>query len=622
MTDTLPEAAAEKPTIHLMDDTLASRVAAGEVVERPASVIKELIENSIDAGAHSVRVEIIRGGVALIKVDDDGTGMSRADLALCAKNHATSKIEKFEDLYERRSMGFRGEAIPSIASVSHMTISTRRARDIEGSCIIFHGGEEEELRTAGCSPGTHIEVRELFYNTPARRQFLKSAETEAAHAEHQVRLHALAFPNMRFAFVQEGDVVFDVASTPNLRHRIAELFGQELAGKLLRLRPNHANGVQVTGYILPLSEARRNKRLQYIFLNGRPIEDKNILRAIRDGFGGFPTGLHPGFFLYLDIEPALVDVNVHPAKREVRFRRLSDVISAVIDSVAGTLAEHARAEHSSASDASPSAPPAPEQPVPHVEPAPHHDSEAPPVASHRLSETPKQEPPPDAFLPPLRLVIEPEQQELKLPPSQRTPHSAAKEDSSNFPFHFWGILPDRFAVFENSEGLVVLSVTSARERIIFESLVEQNKRPVMTQQLLTPAFVELDARDAAVVKELLPLFARAGFRVALFGAKTLRVEGIPSLLKLREIDSFVADMIGSFSAGEVRLKRSRNPFELFAGRMATACARRENISAWLENPVPLLRELLRCDIPYCTPSGKPTMIPLPISELKRRFQAL
>ena len=607
-----------------MDDTLASRVAAGEVVERPASVIKELVENSIDAGARSVRVEIIRGGSALIKVDDDGDGMSRADLALCAKNHATSKIEKFEDLYERRSMGFRGEAIPSIASVSHMTISTRRPRDIEGSCIIFHGGEEEELRAAGCSPGTHIEVLELFYNTPARRQFLKSAETEAAHAEHQVRLHALAFPNMRFAFVQEGGVVFDVASTPDLRHRIAELFGQELAEKLLRLRPVHANGVRVTGYILPLNEARRNKRLQYIFLNGRPIEDKNILRAIRDGFGGFPTGLHPGFFLYLDIEPALVDVNVHPAKREVRFRRLSDVISAVIDSVAGTLADRARAEHPAAPLPSPAAPPSPAQPLPHAAPVPPPSSAAPPAAPPRPAESPEQEPPPpDAFLPPLRLVIEPEQQELELPPGRRTPRSAAKEEGSpDFPFHFWGILPDRFAVFQNSEGLVVLSVTSARERIIFESLVAQNKHPVMTQQLLTPAFVELDARDAAVVKELLPLFARAGFRVTLFGAKTLRVEGIPSLLNLREIDSFVADMIASFSAGEVRLKRSRNPFELFAGRMATACARRENISAWLENPLPLLRNLLRCDIPYCTPSGKPTMIPLPISELKRRFRAL
>lgn len=616
MTQHSDETGTEQPTIHLMDDALASRVAAGEVVERPASVIKELVENSIDAGAHSVRVEIARGGVALIKVDDDGGGMSRVDLALCTKSHATSKITRFEDLYEQRSMGFRGEALPSIAAVSHMTISTRRARDVEGSCIISHGGEEEELRATGCSPGTHIEVRELFYNTPARRKFLKSTETENAHAEHQVRLHALAFPNMRFAFVNESGVAFDVAATQNPRQRIGEFFGQELAEKLLRLRPTLANGVHVTGFILPLNEARRNRRLQYIFLNGRPIEDKNILRAVRDGFGGFPTGLHPVFFLNLDIEPALVDVNVHPAKREVRFRRLSDVVSAVIESVAGTLADHARDDRTSGKEPRFSTDPPPP-------PADHADSPADPGdAATRRHEAPPETEPPSATLPPLRLVNDPEQQELELPPAEKTSRTAEPKAAADFPFRFWGLLPDRFAVFENSEGLVVLSATAARERIIFEQLVGQHKQPVMTQQLLSPVFTELDARDAAVVKELLPLFARAGFRVGLFGAKTLRVEGVPGFLKLDEVDVFVADMIKTFSVGEVRLKRTRDPFELFAGRIAISCARREDTSAWLQNPLQLLHELLRCDIPYCTPRGKPTMIPLPLSEVKRRFQAL
>ncbi len=621
MTEQPCDTAAEQPTIHLMDDVLASRVAAGEVVERPASVIKELIENSIDANAHSVRVETARGGIALIKVDDNGTGMSRADLALCMKNHATSKITKFEDLYDRRSMGFRGEALPSIASVAHMSISTRRAGDVEGSCVVSHGGEEEEMRVAGCSPGTHIEVRELFYNTPARRRFLKSIDTESAHNEHQVRLHALAFPGMRFAFVNEGGIVFDVAATPDLRHRIAAFFGQEIAAKLLRLRPTLNNGVRVTGYILPLNEARRNRRLQYIFLNGRPIEDKNILRAVRDGFGGFPTGLHPGFFLYLDMEPALVDVNVHPAKREVRFRRLGDVISAVMEAVSGTLADHARGEETGSSGVQTESPvsSAPEPPAPPVSAPGERGSTA--SAKTPTDATQGDEPPPRGMLPPLRLVIEPQQQELEIPPPQKDAPTADKQ-STNLPFRFWGMLPDRFAVFENAEGLVVLSVAAARERIVFEQLVAQNKKPVMTQQLLTPVFVELDARDAAVVKDLLPLFTRAGFRVALFGAKTLRVEGVPVFLKLDEVDLFVSDMIRAFSVGEVRLKRSRDPFELFAVRLAISYVKRENFAPWLADPSLLLRELLRCDIPYCTPRGKPTMIPLPLSELKRRFQAL
>lgn len=620
MTETPLETSDEQPTIHLMDDALASRVAAGEVVERPASVIKELVENSIDAGARSVRVEIARGGVAFIKVDDDGVGMSRADLALCMKSHATSKIIKFEDLYERCSMGFRGEALSSVASVSHMTISTRRARDVEGSCIVSHGGDEEELRAAGCSPGTHIEVHDLFYNTPARRKFLRRVETENAHAEHQVQLHALAFPNIRFAFVNENGTTFDVAPTSDLRHRIAEFFGKDFAEKLLRLRPVLANGVRVTGYILPLNEARRNRRVQYIFLNNRPIEDKNILRAVRDGFGGLPTGLQPVCFLYLDIEPALVDVNVHPAKREVRFRRLSDVISAVIDSVVSTLADHARAEQTSVSSLQTSSV-AVESP--HVFPgtaAPSKDEEHGPSQNQSIGI--QERVPQRAILPPLKLVIEPEQQELDLPATQHLPQSTEKELSSDFPFRFLGILPGHFVVFENSEGLVVLSTSSARERIVFEHLVAQNKYPVETQQLLSPSFVELDARDAAVVKDLLPLFTRAGFRVVLFGSKTLRVEGVPSFLRLSDVDQFVADMIRAFSVGEVRLKSSRDPFELFAIRMAAAYVKRENLSVWLEAPLSLLRELLHCDIPYCTPRGKPTMIPLPLSELKRRFQAL
>ena len=598
----------EDSTIRRMSETLASQVAAGEVVERPASVVKELVENSIDAQARAIRVEITRGGIASIKVQDDGAGMSRADLALCLERHATSKLTTYEDLFNIRQMGFRGEALPSIASVAQMSITTRRRQDIEGFRLESNGGELTEIRSAGCPPGTEIEVRELFYNTPVRRKFLKSEDTQASHVEQQLRLHALAFPDIRFTFIRDGGTIFDTAATTDLRHRIAEFFGRDNAQKLLRIRPTTGMGIRVEGYLMPLTDARRNRRLQYIYLNSRPIEDKMLTRAVRDGYGGFPTGLQPGYFLYLEVEPALVDVNVHPAKREVRFRRPADITSAVMDAVSATLTDHARGETTSLVPAKPDTP---------------------------SGGTPASVPPPDEeaspIRPALRLVVEPQQQELGIP-AQPSPSSPAQgpvapagrpaEDSDTPAFRHLGNIHGQYALFENAEGLVLLSMRAARERIVFERIVSANKSSIPSQQLLTPAMVELDTRDVGLVKDLQPLFLQAGFRVQFFGERTLRVDSLPIFLSLDKVDDFIAELIEAFSNGETKLKRSRDPYELFAIRLAQRYVMREDMTAWLHHPGQLLHELLHCEIPYCTPRGKPTMIPLSINEIQRRFQAL
>lgn len=325
------------PSIHVMSPTLASQVAAGEVVERPASVVKELVENSLDAGAKFVRVEIRRGGVGMIKVTDDGSGMSRADAELCTKRHATSKLSSLEELFEITHLGFRGEALPSIASVSRFKLCTRQQQDLEGWEIRIDGGLEHEPRSSGVSPGTAIEVADLFYNTPARRKFLKSAETEASHVEHQIRLHALAYPQVRFAYKRDDQLVFDLPATADLRVRISALTDAATAAALIPIETTIGPGISITGFLLPLSEARRTRKGQYVFMNTRPVEDQLINRAIRDGYGGFPTGLHPALFLYMEVEPALVDVNVHPAKKEVRFRRSADVVNTIVEAIANTL---------------------------------------------------------------------------------------------------------------------------------------------------------------------------------------------------------------------------------------------------------------------------------------------
>ncbi|MBR5878992.1 MAG: DNA mismatch repair endonuclease MutL, partial [Akkermansia sp.] len=606
-------------SIHLMSDILASQVAAGEVVERPASVVKELVENSIDAGAHFVKVEIRRGGVSLIKVTDDGCGMSKADVSLCLQRHATSKLVQVEDLFAIRQLGFRGEALPSIASVSHLSVTTRRADAVEGWTLSCEGGVEQPLMNAGCAPGTEISVSNLFFNTPVRRKFLKSDETESGHVEHQVRLHALAFPELRFVFIRDGQQVFDVPATHDLRRRIADFVERETAASLMRIRPTEAPGVRVSGYLMPVSAARRNRRMQYVFLNGRPIEDQIINRAVRDGYGGFPPGLHPALFLYLEVEPALVDVNVHPAKREVRFRRPSEVTLAIMDAVAATLAAHARGEteeDGGTQEETPvSTPVAPEIKAAQVVPAPVVQKfvEMPIRTTPKPVTTPS--PRPTLVLQPL---VTPRQQELDLPPAP-APAAPSPTPAPLPNFRHIGTLHGQYAIFENKEGMVLMSPRAARERIIFERLQESNKRPLVSQRLLVPELLELDTRDMGVAMEVKPQLEQAGFQLSPFGRNTLRVEAVPALLPLRKVSDFVQELLRVFTSGEVRLTRARSPFEPFARQLAKQYAQQEDVASYLRDPLPLLAALLECEIPYCSPGGKSTLLPFSMAELNRRF---
>lgn len=730
--------------IHQMDDVLASQVAAGEVVERPSSVLKELVENSIDAGARCIRVEIRRGGIALIKVTDDGCGMSRVDAELCLRRHATSKLRCAEDLFDIRQLGFRGEALPSIASVSRLLLRTRRAEDIEGIEVRSDGGSEPELCSTGCAPGTEISISDLFYNTPVRRKFLKSEETEAGHIEHQLRLHALAYPQLRFVLVKDGALSFDLPATADLRQRIAGFIGREQAERLIPIHPAQGPGVYVSGYLMPLSEARRNRRMQYVFLNGRPVEDKIITRAIRDGYGGFPTGLHPSLFLYLKVDPGLVDVNVHPAKREVRFRRPSDITLAVLEAIGSTLAAQARCEMTQnglpggseptprAGDADASAKPptrntstltprlvlqslvqprqqhlqwepdagrtrgaasvcaAPSPGNAHREDARQpQDASEPSPGAPLLAAAPKNGArPPDSTSTSRPIsgrdgtadLSRPQQEgdgtsprfeaekfaagdsyasaprnvdsssgsatSAKSRSSSRSHDDRASESRSSeysaepdlgsvsalpmscgyasdvLPrFRYIGCLHGRYLLYENTEGLVLMSPTAARERIIFERLLESNRRPLTSQRLLQPIMLEPDARDWGAVRQLLPHLERSGFIVSLFGQRTLRVDAIPALLPLDDTEAFIDELIDWYARGEGRTRRSRNPFEPFATQLAHQYALQEDSDTWLGQPMPLLVDLLRCEIPYCTPTGKPTLVPLSLSELNRKFQA-
>ena len=337
-----------------MPDALASQVAAGEVVERPASIVKELVENSLDAGSSELRVESQRGGVSLIKVADDGCGMNRADAVLSLERHATSKLREKEGLNAITTLGFRGEALPSIASVSRFRLTTRVEDSVSGTAILVEGGKLQDVSEAGCPPGTTVEVRDLFYNIPARRKFLRSEATETAHVDYQVRLHALSSPATRFVYRKDGRISLDAVATDDRRVRIADLGGREILGDLREVSRLEYPGMAVSGYLGSPNMARKSRKGQYVFLNGRPVEDKVVWRAVAEACRGVvPGDRHPLAWLWLEMDPLLVDVNVHPSKREVRFHRPGDLRALLLEAAGkairgtsgGTVAKSPAAQH-------------------------------------------------------------------------------------------------------------------------------------------------------------------------------------------------------------------------------------------------------------------------------------
>src|SRR5947209_3334422 len=341
---TVPLQSLAMSRIKLLPEILASQVAAGEVVERPASVVKELLENAIDAGAGNIEVGIQRGGISLIRVVDDGCGMDRDDSLLSLERHATSKIRTANDLAAIATLGFRGEALPSIASVSRFRLTTREPDAVAGTEIIVAGGKIETVRDAGEAPGTQIEVRSIFYNLPARRKFLRSENTESRNLEHQLHLQATGHPEIAFAFVRDERVVFHLPAAPSLVDRIRDLHGKDLVDRLLPVEETKNARIRIRGLIGQAGVSRQTRAQQMVFVDGRAVENAVLSAALR---GGYHTavleGQFPVTFLFLDLDPAAVDVNVHPAKREVRFRDPNAVREAIVRCIQQSL-ERGRTE--------------------------------------------------------------------------------------------------------------------------------------------------------------------------------------------------------------------------------------------------------------------------------------
>jgi DNA mismatch repair protein MutL len=581
------------PKIRVLPDILASQVAAGEVVERPASVVKELVENSIDAGAREIRVDMDQGGAALIRVSDDGCGMSREDALMSLERHATSKLRIAGDLAAIRTLGFRGEAVPSIASVSRFRMVTREADSVAGTEILVDGGKIRDVRDAGCAPGTVIEAKSLFFNMPARRKFMRAESTEAAHVEHQLRLHALAAPWVRFRLRRDDREIFDLPAAAKAVERVRNLLGNEMARELIALPMTHGNGISVEGFVLPASHARKGRRHQFVFLNGRPVEDAVISRALAEGFRGAVTdGMHPAAWLWLDLEPTLVDVNVHPAKREVRFHRPLDVREAILEAVMGGLK-----------------PPAPRIPIAI---APNR-VETMPAAALR-PEAPVPLPVASGFHAPQAVL--PAWEELTSVSGEAKPQDALPAQGGGMPdFRIIGMLQNRFVIMESADGLVLFDPKAAKERIFYEGLLRQRDGGPAAQGLLVPVLLELDPRDLdLLLRERLAL-ADAGIEVEAFGGNTVQIRTLPACLGIENPRPFLGAMLDELLHDPVSGAR----FAL--DRLARILAKRA--AAFIEPRLiearPLLAELFTCELPYCTAEGHPTLTEFGMRELERRF---
>ena len=608
--------------IRLLSETVASQVAAGEVVERPASVVKELIENSIDAGARKIDTVIRRGGISLVRVIDDGCGMDRDDALLSLERHATSKIRSAGDLQAVATLGFRGEALPSIASVSRFRLTTREGDAVAGTEIVVNGGKIDIVRDGGEAPGTQVEVRSLFYNLPVRRKFLRSENTESRNIEHQIHLQAIGHSQIGFSLLRDDRMLFQLPAAATLGDRIRDLYGIKLLEQLVEVNGTPSRNVRIDGFIGQAGLSRQTRAQQLVFVNGRAIESAFITAAIREGYHtALMKGQYPVTFLFIELDPATVDVNVHPAKREVRFRDPNAVREAIVHSIQQTLGRGRVAwqEKFRGPLIAPAAIPQKEAPDLKLRP-----DVAAPRETH--GELPHLGPTVAGVVDPGHArVPDTVEQAHRLPilhadstddahALQRSQQIAAQQQ-----FQIIGVLSKLYVLMENADGLVLVDQHAAHERILFEELRRRmEEQGVPTQKLLLPHTFDVPPRDSDWIERNISILQKMGIGIESFGPGTFKIDSLPSFLDVSDPAQFMRKVIDDLkSAGN-----STSPMRLGEEMIAkTVCRHAVKANDPLRYPEieKLIRDLLDCDLPYCCPHGRPTMIQISLTELEKKF---
>ncbi len=576
--------------IQILPDVVANQIAAGEVVERPASVVKELVENSLDARATRVEVAIERGGKRRIRVTDDGVGMGRADALLCLDRHATSKIGTAEDLKGVRTFGFRGEALPSIAAVSRLRLESQEAGEEVGTGISASGGRIGNVEDISRRRGTTVEVRNLFFNAPARAKYLKSVSVEARAVSEAVTSLALANPQVTFLLTSDDRTLLDAPAAPDAAGRIAQTWPGDEAGTLVPLSMS-SGGAEIRGLVQRPDAARPGVRRAYLFVNGRPFRSKALLRAAERGYRTtVPQGARPWLFLYLQVAQGAVDVNVHPAKAEVRFRDDAGVEAAVEEAVRSVLA----GEESAATFEVQLAAPAMEV------------REASGVGA------------PDAE----------EESQMALftagPPAgpsdaDRAPEGALRDEVGAAPTRLWQVLRT-YIIAETRDGLLIVDQHSAHERVMFERLMlafESGGQE--SQRLLFPLTLRLSPAECAQVDDLSGLLARSGFEVEGFGGDTVIVHAVPNPHPYFDAERAFREMIEELTHGSELVRSAKNQHERIAMSFACKGAIKAGQRLSETEMEELFHQLFATELPHHDVHGRPTIIRLSRAELERRF---
>ena len=587
--------------IRLLSSEVASQIAAGEVIERPASVVKELLENSLDAGAKTISISVEEAGKKLIEIADDGSGIPSAELELAASRHATSKLVRSDDLFSIVTLGFRGEALASIGSVSRMTITSRVGSETEGARLIVEGGKSKKPTKVGATVGTIVRVEDLFYNVPARLKFLKADVTERRAIDSLVTRYALAYPEKRFKLSEGKNVALQTAGDGDRRAILAALYGVDVAKQMLEVMAEE-EGYKLTGFISPTSLTRSNRKEITFFINGRWVHEVALSTALLQAYHTLlMVGRYPLTALFLEIDPHDVDVNVHPAKAEVRFRNQDKVFSFVQRSVRKALLAYS--------------------PVPNVVTSLWGGRVAP-VESNSVgldwtighSETVNSD----------QLSVNGDWGlETGDPSAVRSTQNAVRsEEQTTFEriplLRLIGQIGAAYLVAEGPDGLYLIDQHAAHERVLFEKLIAQHEmKKIPSQSLLTPAVVTLPPQTTQLLITQLPILKHFGFDVEEFGPNTFQVRAMPALFAGSDPSAALRALVEDFEEDESPLKDEVE--KKLAARVCKRMAVRSGMSLSNEEQRALLTDLEACDSPRTCPHGRPTMIHLSVDLLERQF---
>ncbi len=576
--------------IHILPPEIASQIAAGEVVERPASVVKELVENALDAGATHIRITVQAAGKRLIEVTDNGSGIPAHELPLAVERHATSKIAASQDLFQIATLGFRGEALASIGSVSRLTITSAVAGAASGARLRVEGGHPARVEPVGAPQGTVVRVEDLFYNVPARLKFLKKDTTERRRIDALVTRYALAYPHVRFHLVQEGKTALQTSGNRDRREVLASLYSADIARQMLAVDADY-EGFRMTGFISPTSLTRANRREITFFVNGRWVQDAALTAAVVQAYHTLlMVGRYPMAALFIEIPPESVDVNVHPAKSEVRFRQRDRVFADVQRAVRRALLAHT---------------PVPEMNTQLRWTPPRGGETAPtPDPAWDMPRQPDGTRPGHAF---------PEH-----PPGPDDLPAQPRLDTGRVPLlRLIGQVAAAYLIAEGPDGLYLIDQHAAHERVLFEKFMAQRQDHIPSQQLLEPAAVELPAHQARLIEEQLSLLEGLGFQVEAFGRNTFLVRAIPAILSGLNPHAALRVLVEDFEEDETPLQ---NQLETrIIARVCKRAAVKAGQPLSPEEQSALLRDLENCASPRTCPHGRPTMIHLSVDLLERQF---